>query len=96
MHPSLHDVMQPASAVSCDGACLRQGALAHVLATKLDARIREHLKLRSNLFSESASGLAGSLARPLLCLFDRNFELSVVSAVATREACLCPHHLAGN
>ena len=42
----------------------------------LDARLREHLKSRSNLFSESATGL--TISRPLLCLFDRNFELSVV------------------
>ena len=53
-----------------------QGGAAQHVATALDARLREHLKSRSNLFSESASGL--TISRPLLCLFDRNFELSVV------------------
>ena len=48
------------------------------MAQMLEARIREHLKLRNNLFAEGGSGLSASLARPLLVLFDRNFELSVV------------------
>lgn len=48
----------------------------------LEARIREHLKLRGNLFSEGSTGLAASLSRPLLVLFDRNFELSVVRMAA--------------
>lgn len=47
----------------------------------LDSRIREHLKSRQNLFSEGTTGLATSLSRPLLVLFDRNFELSVVLQV---------------
>ena len=53
-----------------------QGGAAQHVATALDTRLREHLKSRSNLFSESATGL--TISRPLLCLFDRNFELSVV------------------
>ncbi len=53
-----------------------QGGAAQHVATALDARLREHLKSRSNLFTESSSGL--TISRPLLCLFDRNFELSVV------------------
>ena len=48
------------------------------MASLLESRIREHLKKRNNLFSEAAAGLTSSLNRPLLCLFDRNFELSVV------------------
>ena len=36
---------------------------------------RDALKARNNLFAEGAMGLAASLARPLLCLFDRNFDL---------------------
>ena len=56
-----------------------QGGAAQHVAAQLDQRIREHLKLRNNLFSEAAAGLVTSLNRPLLCLFDRNFELSVVS-----------------
>ena len=54
------------------------GAAQHV-AAQLDARLREHLQQRNNLFSEGHAGLASSLSCPLLCLFDRNFELSVVS-----------------
>ncbi|KAL4519913.1 hypothetical protein Ndes2526B_g01526 [Nannochloris sp. 'desiccata'] len=58
--------------------CPPGGAAEHV-AAKLDARLRDALRDRVNLFSEGAagSGLAASLQRPLLCLFDRNFELSV-------------------
>ena len=55
-----------------------QGGAAEYVATQLDVRLREHLKLRSNLLNEGAPGLAASLSRPLLCLFDRSFELSVV------------------
>ncbi|GAB4817085.1 hypothetical protein N2152v2_004131 [Parachlorella kessleri] len=58
--------------------CPKGGAAEHV-AAQLDARLREALKARSSQFSEaSTAGLASSLQRPLLCLFDRNFELSVV------------------
>ena len=47
---------------------------------QLDAKLRDALAGRSSLFAEGAAGagLAASLQRPLLCLFDRNFELSVV------------------
>ena len=51
------------------------------MATQLEAKLRDHLKARNNLFNEGAGGLASSLNRPLLCLFDRNFELSVVLQV---------------
>jgi hypothetical protein len=59
--------------------CPRGGAAEHVAAA-LDARLRDALTGRSTLFSEGSggAGLAASLQRPLLCLFDRNFELSVV------------------
>ncbi|PSC71004.1 SEC1 family transport SLY1-like [Micractinium conductrix] len=61
--------------------CPRGGAAEHV-AAQLDAKLRDALAGRSSLFSEAgaagAGGLAASLQRPLLCLFDRNFELSVV------------------
>ena len=53
-----------------------QGGAAQHVATQLDNRLREHLKSRNNLFSEASAGLA--LSRPILCLFDRSFELSVV------------------
>eukprot|EP00798_Chlamydomonas_sp_ICE-L_P019994 gene19994-26707_t len=55
--------------------CLRGGAAEHV-AAQLDARIRDNLKSRNNLFSEGVHGLGATLSRPLLCLFDRNFDLS--------------------
>ena len=74
-----------------------QGGAAEYVATQLDVRLREHLKLRSNLLNEGAPGLAASLSRPLLCLFDRSFELSVVSPIVrlwcqTRliAVCNCP------
>jgi len=57
--------------------CPKGGAAQHV-AEQLERRIREHLKMRNNLFSEAAAGMVSALTRPLLCLFDRNFELSVV------------------
>lgn len=59
--------------------CPKGGAAEHV-ASQLDAKLRDALKARGGLFNEAAtgSGLAASLQRPLLCLFDRNFELSVV------------------
>ncbi|KAL4448182.1 hypothetical protein ABPG75_005401 [Micractinium tetrahymenae] len=60
--------------------CPRGGAAEHV-AAQLDAKLRDALAGRSSLFSEGGAGgagLAASLQRPLLCLFDRNFELSVV------------------
>ena len=60
---------------------MSQGGAAQHVATQLEAKLRDHLKARSNLFNESAGGLASSLNRPLLCLFDRNFELSVVLQV---------------
>ena len=55
-----------------------QGGAAEFVAQQLDARLREHLRLRNNLLTEGTPGLSASLSRPLLCLFDRNFELSVV------------------
>lgn len=57
--------------------CPKGGAAEHVAAA-LDAKLRDALAGRTSLFSEAGAGLAASLHRPLLCLFDRNFELSVV------------------
>ena len=64
--------------------CPRGGAAEHVAAA-LDARLREALSagrgggpFAEGGSSASGAGLAASLQRPLLCLFDRNFELSVV------------------
>lgn len=87
MHASYHTLMIytrfECAGLSVPSPCdvihlgLQDGAAQHV-ASALDARLREHLKSRNNLFSESASGL--TISRPVLCLFDRNFELSVVSS----------------
>lgn len=58
--------------------CSPPGGAAEHVARSLDERLREALQSRTNLFSENTSaGLSTSLHRPLLCLFDRNFELSV-------------------
>mmetsp|Transcript_4480 Transcript_4480/g.12207 ORF Transcript_4480/g.12207 Transcript_4480/m.12207 type:complete len:674 (+) Transcript_4480:138-2159(+) len=54
--------------------CPRGGAAEHV-AGLLDQKLRDSLKARNNLFAEGVLGLAASLSRPLLCLFDRNFDL---------------------
>lgn len=40
------------------------------------ARCRDALRSRNNLFVEGVLGLSVSLTRPLLCLFDRNFDMA--------------------
>ncbi|KAJ3697268.1 hypothetical protein LUZ61_000973 [Rhynchospora tenuis] len=55
--------------------CARGGP-AEMVASALDTRLRDHLISKPNLFTESG-GLATSFQRPVLCIFDRNFELSV-------------------
>uniref|UniRef100_A0A7I4DSW6 SM/Sec1-family protein n=1 Tax=Physcomitrium patens TaxID=3218 RepID=A0A7I4DSW6_PHYPA len=52
------------------------GGPAEMVASALDSRIRDHLVSRNNLFTE-AGHMGTSFQRPVLCLFDRNFELSV-------------------
>nr|CAD1821218.1 unnamed protein product [Ananas comosus var. bracteatus] len=47
-----------------------------MVASALDARLRDHLLAKPNLFSEGG-GMAASFQRPVLCIFDRNFELAV-------------------
>jgi hypothetical protein len=47
-----------------------------MVAGMLDSRIRDHLVSRNNLFTE-AGHMGTSFQRPVLCLFNRNFELSV-------------------
>jgi len=54
--------------------CPRGGA-AEMVAAHLNKRLADHLVTRNNLFTEA--GAAASFQRPLLCLFDRNFELAV-------------------
>jgi sec1 family domain-containing protein 1 len=53
------------------------GGPAEMVAAALDARLRDHLLAKPNLFTEAASASISSFQRPVLCLFDRNFELSV-------------------
>ncbi|ERM96153.1 hypothetical protein AMTRI_Chr09g14420 [Amborella trichopoda] len=53
-----------------------RGGPAEMVASALDSRLRDHLISKNNLFSESGS-LGASFQRPILCIFDRNFDLSV-------------------
>ena len=57
--------------------CQRGGVAEHV-ARALDAYLRKHLEQRSNAFnSQHGGGSKGStFSRPLLVLFDRNFDLT--------------------
>ena len=53
------------------------GGLAEAVARALSGKIAGHLKGRSaGLFAETGLGLGGGGGRPLLCLFDRNFDLT--------------------
>lgn len=54
--------------------CMRDGP-AEMVASALDQRFRDHLLSKNNLFTEGG-GFMSSFQRPILCLFDRNFELS--------------------
>ncbi|AQK55183.1 SEC1-family transport protein SLY1 [Zea mays] len=55
-----------------------RGGPAEMVAAALDARLRHHLLAKPNLFTEaSASASVASFQRPVLCLFDRNLDLSV-------------------
>ncbi|CAH9114393.1 unnamed protein product [Cuscuta europaea] len=53
-----------------------RGGPAEMVASLLDQRLRDHLLVKNNLFSEGGN-FSSSFQRPVLCLFDRNFELSV-------------------
>lgn len=55
--------------------CPSGGSAEHV-AGLLDAKLRDALRARNNLLTEGSHGLTAALSRPLLCLFDRNFDLS--------------------
>lgn len=64
----------------CMSHLCRGGSAEHV-GSQLDLKLRDALRARSNLFNEGLGGVAGLNAsshhhRPLLCLFDRNFDLS--------------------
>ncbi|KAI4297859.1 hypothetical protein L6164_037720 [Bauhinia variegata] len=47
-----------------------------MVASALDQRLRDHFLSKNNLFTEGGSFIS-SFQRPVLCIFDRNFELSV-------------------
>ncbi|CAO2817900.1 unnamed protein product [Amaranthus hypochondriacus] len=53
-----------------------QGGAAEMVAAALDQRVRDHLLAKNNLFSEGGN-FGASFQRPILCLFDRNFELAM-------------------
>lgn len=53
-----------------------RGGPAEMVAAALDLKLRDHLLSKNNLFTEGGSSIS-SFQRPVLCLFDRNFELSV-------------------
>uniref|UniRef100_F6I0W3 SEC1 family transport protein SLY1 n=1 Tax=Vitis vinifera TaxID=29760 RepID=F6I0W3_VITVI len=53
-----------------------RGGPAEMVASALDQRMRDHLLSKNNLFSEGGN-FASSFQRPILCIFDRTFELSV-------------------
>ncbi|KAK5774752.1 SEC1 family transport protein SLY1 [Gossypium arboreum] len=52
-----------------------RGGPAEMVASALDQKLRDHLLSKNNLFSEGG-GFVSSFQRPILCIFDRNFELS--------------------
>ncbi|EPS64292.1 hypothetical protein M569_10486, partial [Genlisea aurea] len=54
-----------------------QGGPAEMVASLLDQRLQDHLLSKNNLFTEGANHLTSAFQRPVLCIFDRNFELSV-------------------
>ncbi|CAL1372952.1 unnamed protein product [Linum trigynum] len=53
-----------------------RGGPAEMVASALDQKLRDHLLAKNNLFSEGGNFMS-SFQRPILCLFDRNFELAV-------------------
>ncbi|KAF9601769.1 hypothetical protein IFM89_022937 [Coptis chinensis] len=53
-----------------------RGGPAEMVAAALDLRLRDHLISKNNLFTEGGN-FGSSFQRPVLCIFDRNFELSV-------------------
>lgn len=53
-----------------------RGGPAEMVASLLDQKLRDHLLTKNNLFTEGGN-FTSSFQRPVLCLFDRNFELSV-------------------
>ncbi|XP_047331823.1 SEC1 family transport protein SLY1-like [Impatiens glandulifera] len=52
------------------------GGPAEMVASLLDQQLRDHLLAKNNLFTEGGN-FSSLFQRPILCIFDRNFELSV-------------------
>ncbi|KAL3539141.1 hypothetical protein ACH5RR_002507 [Cinchona calisaya] len=52
-----------------------RGGPAELVASRLDQRLQDHLLAKNNLFTEGGN-FSSSFQRPVLCIFDRNFELS--------------------
>ncbi|XP_073273911.1 SEC1 family transport protein SLY1-like [Primulina huaijiensis] len=52
-----------------------RGGPAEMVASLLDQRLRDHLLAKNNLFTEGGN-FTSSFQRPILCLFDRNLEIS--------------------
>ncbi|KAJ2520338.1 Vesicle trafficking between the ER and Golgi [Coemansia sp. RSA 1939] len=56
--------------------CAPRGNAAEMVATRLDAKLREHiLGSRHNLFTEDADDILSQSRRPVLILLDRDFDL---------------------
>ncbi|KAJ2391597.1 Vesicle trafficking between the ER and Golgi [Coemansia sp. RSA 2559] len=57
--------------------CAPRGNAAEMVATRLDAKLREHiLGSRHNLFTEDAEDILSQSRRPVLVLLDRDFDLA--------------------
>ncbi|KAJ1731335.1 Vesicle trafficking between the ER and Golgi, partial [Coemansia biformis] len=56
-----------------------RGNAAEMVATRLDAKLREHiLSSRHNLFTEGAEDVVAQSRRPVLVLLDRDFDLGTM------------------
>ncbi|KAJ3173938.1 Vesicle trafficking between the ER and Golgi [Geranomyces variabilis] len=74
---SLFSVLVTMSAVPVIRA--QRGNAAEVVATKLEAKLRDHLlNSRANLFSTDAGAVNRSIARPVLIILDRNLDLNTM------------------
>ncbi|KAJ3158259.1 Vesicle trafficking between the ER and Golgi [Geranomyces michiganensis] len=59
----------------------QRGNAAEVVATKLEAKLRDHLlNTRANLFSADGAHVNRSIARPVLIILDRNLDLNTMLA----------------
>ncbi|KAJ2159637.1 Vesicle trafficking between the ER and Golgi [Coemansia sp. RSA 552] len=59
--------------------CAPRGNAAEMVATRLDAKLREHImNSRHNLFAESAEDIVTQSRRPILVLLDRGLDLGTM------------------